>query len=544
MQAKSAECPVAGAIGKQKDTTMQSTPFNLRRSTGFVIIEAMVALMLVAFAALAISKITTMVLQSAGDSRARSEANVLAQAKLERMRNSLVESDFTTVAALGNTSESVTGATAAFTVNTNVTNPGGGAKQRKIEVSVAWTSATKEQQAVNVSTEVAWGNAENQAITNTGGGGGGTSAVTPRGAAQRINKDYGSTPPADAVSVPNSDNKAYVRKSGDTSELIVKVGDKYLGVLQTPGDFSRIQGGVYFDPSAKQLPNMNTFDLRLSSEGECVHNSSSGSTPANSSNGKTYANFGYTCFVGTGWYGNVGLSSSDLQGKSFQSCVGDPARTAVAKLTSPHGDLSPIRTYRGFEKSGSDYLSTGMANNSYYPNSEGSTIYGKPTPVDYGYTASGLGNQFNQHFYVTSITGQATCKSVMPEDIFAKNAGKFLCISPDNSTATDQCPDVWPNFEGYVASGGSGGGSGGGSTCTTVISGSTPTAYPNNKAKISISPTGTCKANGKDQANGYSCSGVTTAQGTTLTLTLVSNPEPTLTVTTTATCDNKTVNFY
>lgn len=517
-----------------------------RQNAGFVIIEAMVALMLVAFAALAISKITTMVLQSAGDSRARSEANVLAQAKLERMRNSLVESDFTTVAALGNTSESVTGATAAFTVNTSVTNPGGGAKQRKIEVNVAWTSASKEQQAVNVSTEVAWGNAENQAVTNNGGGVGGTSAITPRGAAQRTSKDYGTTIPEGAKSVPNTDDKAYVRKSGDTSELIVKVGDKYIGVLQSPGDFSKIQGNVYFDPGANQLPNMNTFDLRLSSEGECVYNSSS-STAKTTSGGKDYFYFGYTCFVGTGWYGNVGLSSRDTQGKSFQTCVGDPGFTAQAKLTSPHGDLSPIRTYRGFEQSGSNYLSTGMANNSSYPSSEGSTVYGKPTPVDYGYTASGLANQFNQHFYVTSITGQATCKSVMPAAIFAKNAGKFLCISPDNSTATDQCPDVWPNFEGYVASGGSGGGSGGGSACTTVISGSTPTAYPNNKATITISPSGTCKANGNGQANGYSCSGITSAKDTTLTLTLVdtstSKPSPTLTVTTTATCDTKTVNF-
>lgn len=523
---------------------MQTVYSPRRQHAGFVIIEAMVALLLVAFAALAISKITTMVLQSTGDSRARSEANVLGQAKLERMRNSLVEGDFTASAPMGTTTEAITGATAAFTVTTIVTSPGGGALQRRIEVNVAWTAANGEQQAVNLSSEVAWGNAENQPIANSGGGGG-TSAITPRGAAKRINKDYGTTLPEGATSVPGANDKAYVRRAGDVSELIVKIGDRYLGILQTPGDFSKIQGKVYFDPDARQLPDMNTFDLRLSSEGECVYDSDSSTATTTATNNKTYAHFSYTCFVGTGWYGNVGLST---RGRSFQSCVGDPGFAEVARLTSPHDAPLPVRTYRGFEQADSIYLSTGMANNSTYPAIEGERIYGSPTPSALGYSASGLANQFNQHFYVTLIGPNDECASVMPRSIFAKNAGGYLCISPDNSDATDRCPDVWPNFEGYVAGGGSGGGDGGGSsTCTTVISGSTPSAYPNNKARITISSSGTCNANGGNQSNGYTCSGVTAAQGTTLTLTLVdtsnNRPAPTLTATTTATCTVKTVNF-
>ena len=37
---------------------------------------------------------------------------------------------------------------------------------------------------------------------------------------------------------------------------------------------------------------------------------------------------------------------------------------------------------------------------------------------------------------------------------FTRNAGKYVCINPDNDPATDVCPSIWPGFEGEVGVGG------------------------------------------------------------------------------------------
>jgi Tfp pilus assembly protein PilV len=498
-----------------------------KHSLGFVLIEALVALLVVAFAALAISKITTVVLSSAGDSRARAEALLLAEGALEQLRNNLTQAQYASaLPASATNSATVAGATASFTVATTITTPVTGSLQRLLQVSVSWTSSANESLSVNLSSEVAWDNAENQAANQ--GGGFAQTTINPRGAARRGTgyRKTGSTwDTAVAPYVPANANTtpAFVYSNGGTSELIDSTTGKI--ILVTDGNFVTISGKVYFEPGAN-IPDHSTFLVRLSSEGECIFKASN-SLSTEAHNSKNYPVLPYTCYVGEGWYGNVGVSSSSTTG-NFTSCVGDPGFNSGnpnGTLMSPHARESAVRTYRGFEKPNSTYLSTGASaasgSNAYPSLNTGAPKPASATLVDtsntpgLGYTLNGQPDQLENHFYVSRLTGQQTCKSTMPATAFFRNAGEFLCLTPDSKTsASDWCPAIWPNFESFVASGGGSGGGGGGSTCTTLFKGSN--AYTGSGSTISInSNVGSCTKNGGN----FTCSGVVAASGTVFTIT-------------------------
>lgn len=522
-----------------------------KHTIGFVLIEALVALLVVAFAALAISKITTMVLSSAGDSRARAEALLLAEGTLERLRNNLTQAQYATaLPAEASDSVSVAGATANFNVATTISTPVAGSLQRLLQVAVTWTSSANESLSVNLSSEVAWDNAENQASNQ--GGGFAQTTINPRGAARRgtgYRKTGNTWDPAVAPYVPAdpSTTPAFVYSNGGTSELINSTTGKV--ILVTDGNFVTISGKVYFQPGAN-IPAHSTFLVRLSSEGECIYTASN-ALSTETHNSASYPVMPYTCYVGGGWYGNVGVSSSDPQG-NFTSCVGDPGFNSGnpnGTLMSPHARESAVRTYRGFEKPSSTYLSTGASDTSGF-NAYPSLTTGAPRPASatlvstsntpgLGYTLNGAPDQLENNFFVARLSGQQTCGGTMPATAFFRNAGEFLCLTPDSkSTASDWCPAVWPNFESYVASGGGSGG-GGGSTCTTIFKGSN--AFTGSGSTISInSNVGSCDKNGGN----FTCSGVVADSGTvfTITSTKTSNQGVVSTVSKTATANCSEVN--
>ncbi len=501
-----------------------------KHSRGFVLIEALVALLVVAFAALAISKLSAVVMSSAGDSRVRAEALLLAEGTLEQLRNNLTQAQYAAALPASDpatpitTSESVTGTTANFNVATTIKTPTTGSPQRLLAVTVSWTSSANESLSVNLSSEVAWDNAENQAATQ--GGGLAQTSINPRGAAERgtgYRKKDGTWAPAVAPYVPANpaSTPAFVYSNGGVSELINSTTGKV--ILVTKGNFVTISGKVYFQPGAN-IPDHSTFMVRLSSEGECIYTASN-SLATEAHNSVNYPVMPYTCYVGAGWYGNVGVSSSSTTG-NFTSCVGDPGFNSGnpnGTLMSPHARESAVRTYRGFEKPSNTYLSTG-ASDSAGSNAYPSLTTGAPKPASatlvstsntpgLGYTLNGAPDQLENNFFISRLTGQQTCKGTMPATAFFRNAGEFLCLTPDSkTTASDWCPPIWPNFESYVASGGgSGGGGGSGSTCTTIFKGSGAL-----KDTISInSSVGSCTKNGGN----FTCTGVVADAGTSFTIT-------------------------
>lgn len=497
------------------------------RSTGFVLIESLVALLIVAFAALAISQIATLVLANAGDAKTRAQALTLAQAAIERARNSLTENQFSAHTSATTTESAGTGDSVQnYTVAVSITTPSGALRQRDINATVSWTNSKGQAQQVTLNSRYSWDNADQQADVNAAIT---TSAITPRGAARRGTSDMNhSTAPTTKISTNGDGTKTHQNDAQQRTELLASDGRTVIlylnyvnGVAQS---FTTISGRVIFDNSINNLPNANTFSVRLSSEGECIYNNQT--TTAISSGGFSYAYFPYTCYMGSGWYGNVGVISDD-NNANYVGCVGDPGYNggyntegSNGSLTSPHDQQSNARAYRGFEYVGSSYLSTGMESGSTYPSiSKG---FPKPSGLSYAnVTAGGANDLFNQDFLITRLNQNQSCSSKMDTTTFWRNAGAYYCITPDSSSAADQCPTIWPNFAGFVSGGGGGGG--GGSTCTTNISGSNAYYQGNPQLAVTLVSGGTLSSSGTcnvSNGGGYSCNAVvTSAAGTVIRIT-------------------------
>ena len=92
--------------------------FKSRRS-GFALIEALIALVLILIGLVAVSKLQAISLIGSGESKSRAEAANLAQEQLKQLRNRLTKVDFTTNIVTG--SRSHTGINATYALDWTVT---------------------------------------------------------------------------------------------------------------------------------------------------------------------------------------------------------------------------------------------------------------------------------------------------------------------------------------------------------------------------------------------------------------------------------------
>ena len=70
-------------------------PSSTTRRNGFALIEALVALLIIAFGVVGITSLQTLSIFGASEAKARSEAMALSQVKLENLRNLVEKSKFT-----------------------------------------------------------------------------------------------------------------------------------------------------------------------------------------------------------------------------------------------------------------------------------------------------------------------------------------------------------------------------------------------------------------------------------------------------------------
>src|SRR5574337_679882 len=111
--ARPPSCRAVGKTGKNQATSEMVTTMrnpSTRRSTGFVLLEALIALLIVSLGLLAISKLEGLTVSAAGEARSRSEAVTLAQKKLEQLRNWVTAASFTAGMVTGTSTYSGTNA--------------------------------------------------------------------------------------------------------------------------------------------------------------------------------------------------------------------------------------------------------------------------------------------------------------------------------------------------------------------------------------------------------------------------------------------------
>jgi hypothetical protein len=437
------------------------------RPLGFALLEALIALLLISIGLLAVSKLQTLSLLGSGEGRARTEAANISQERLEELRNLLQKGDFT---ALAGGTATVPGSNASYTLTWTVT-PDASLEQHLVQMSTTWTDTRTGTQRLDLNSLVAWDDpgAQSRLAVNTS-----KSLISPTGEALR-----GPVPlPENLPHVANLDGTKTYTDSESKRTYLTDANDVVLLYLPPDKDgevqsFTTITGRVYFDQNAgnNALPSSADVKVRLSSEGECVYNNATANLTAISAGSNSYTYFTYTCYVGPGWYGNVGVTVLDNNGSGPKICVGDPAfngGVSNSTLTSAHPVEAGVRTYRGFRSVVGGYRSTGVLGGrfygySYLSNGSGRTgpFDGRPRPSDYpayygAVTAGSTGDYLNQDFLLTKASPSTSCASKMAGGVFARNAGKYVCISPDLLTEVDdECPGVWPGFESEVGSGGS-----------------------------------------------------------------------------------------
>lgn len=165
---------------------------------GIGLIEVLVTTVVVAIGLLAVASMQGRFMESSGESKIRSEARVLAEQKIEELRNNISQTGYTAIpgsASPGTTVQDagnpIAGTNASFTRTWTITNVNpflpGSPSRKKISVVVGWDAngdgdTTDTDEKVNVVTEMAWIDpADSANYANENDPSGGTMAVpSPR----------------------------------------------------------------------------------------------------------------------------------------------------------------------------------------------------------------------------------------------------------------------------------------------------------------------------------------------------------------------------
>lgn len=460
-----------------------------RWDKGVALIEALVALLIVSLGMIALTQFSAVVVGTAGETKAKSFAIQLAQSKLEQLRNTDLPANFPPADG----TDTVTGINTTFTRQwTRTAASATPLSPNSFVVTVTWTNASNVSESISLSSNLAFAdpslsiNILNQ--TNPPWSG---RRAPPIGSARvpAAGEFPTGTP---GVSTDDASQAKVLRNSAGKPVLVI---DAVNGTAQA---FSTISGRIYIDNTASF--ELTDFRATLSSQGVCLYGEGFYDSPVSASilSATNFDSFAYTCYVGTGWYGNVGVYYNG-SGSEPKVCLGDKSITEGGKTASPVIVAATVRVYRGFTRSGSSpsysYLTRGTANGDAYP------THGRPRPVtDYSAVYSSGNNYFNHNFLAIKKTDD--CAAVMQitgDDTFARNAGRYFCLFTISNTEADNvdssaqaCPDIWPNFSASSP------------TCTNSI---TVSGYDKNDNMAIAEGSGSCNKQPGNVAV-WTCSGL------------------------------------
>jgi len=440
---------------------------NARRlaQQGMVLIEAMVALVVVAAGILGIAKLNTFFLEVSGQAKARTQAVQLAESRLEQLRSLMVRSQFDAIAGGCQTISgmSATGVTstvfqrcATVTPNPITAND----DRATINVQVTWTDRMNLTQTVDVRSVVAWDDPGKAVAIVKPGDGVGTHADTPTGRARLGD----GTRAVDSSVTPNADGLRQQQGDDDLWRLVDSTGKVLLTALVENERISEIAGNVYIDQA--NLSGLDNEDVYIVISDASYCSMTPAKDPVNpapppyyQSPSTIFRTFSYRCYVGANWFGNIGVVRVDSANTNDRVCLGDPAVGAVAadvKSDNRHPALGTSRTYRGYISAGTFYKSTGIGVQSLDTSSYTAAVYdghdflltritGNPTDADCSaklrlYDNTNPYQPFSTDAVTHTVTDSltATETAYLDGDIVLGNPGKFFCLTPT-------CPDPLPN---------------------------------------------------------------------------------------------------
>ncbi|QTQ30505.1 Uncharacterized protein pbN1_05130 [Aromatoleum bremense] len=334
-----------------------------------VLIEAMVALVVMAAGILGIAKLNTFFIEVSGQAKSRTQAVQLAEGKLEELRSLMVRSQFEAIAG---DCDSVYGMSASDVQSTafercwtitpeTITEDDDHAE---ISVLVSWTDRMNIEQAVDVRSVVAWDDPGKAVALVKPGEGVGSHAETPTGRARLGD----GTRTVDNTVTPNADGLRQQQDTDNIWRLVDSNGNVLLTATREDERFSEIAGNVYIDQNNLSSLNNEDVYIVISDASFCSMTPEKNPVtptppPYYQSPSTVYRTFSYRCYVGANWFGNIGVIRTDSANTNDRVCLGDPAVTAVAtdvKSDNRHPALGTSRMYRGYVSAGAFFKSTGI----------------------------------------------------------------------------------------------------------------------------------------------------------------------------------------
>lgn len=450
---------------------MKSQTF--RSNLGFVLIEAMVALVVVAVGVLGIAKLSALLVRGTGETKTQAEALQIAQDRVERSRDFNMA---TGCASLSNSTEAdIAGVNATYGVSTQFSAIGT-SNARNIEVCVTWDggSCSGNSNRIILRSSVMCDGMGTSAQVGAGGASGalGGFIKTPTG---RGKVGGGTTlTPGSPNLIPGTsiaDGTTTVTQNG-TRFLTDATGNVLLSMAKLEcetdvPEFSTISGTVFVEAkNGNPIASSSNLKVLSSDASYCAvaEYSNSRVMPENASgNSIKYFYTYYQCYVGAEWWGNIGLVRLDNANANNRVCQGSPANSNTGTIFSKHPQINSSRGYRGYREKtvGSGiYESKGIG--------ETETVSAQCTG------RKEYQPQFlrNHHFVHSSITGSvsdsacspvlADLKTLSPPALLdsgsgaptvtpsgggqivsaTTNPGKFYCMSSENGVT---CPDLISN---------------------------------------------------------------------------------------------------
>lgn len=449
---------------------------SMRRQSlaGMVLIEAMVALVVLAIGVLGIAKLNSYFIEVSGQSKARAQAVQLAETKLAELRSLMVKTQFDDEIVAG--SDTAYGYSAdgvqATAFQRSWTTAASGAEGKEITVNVSWVDRFNKNQQVSVNSVVAWNDPAKAVALIEGTAGAGSHAKTPTGRA----KLGEGTMTVDAGITPNSDGLRQQQGDDGKWRLVRADGVVLLTATEEDERFSEIAGNVYIDQASLSSISNNAVYIVISDASFCSMTPAKTTAPtaanalSNLNTGSVFKYFSYRCYLGAAWYGNIGVVRVDNANTNDRVCVGDPAVSTVSssvKSDNRHPSLGTARMYRGYKANGAGYLSTGIGINSSGQYSQAiydghdfllTRITGNPSDADCatklrlydgtapyqpfstcgGGSCSGEIYDAQIHTNTDSLPATETAYLNGGNTIVLGNPGKFFCM-------TTTCPDPLPN---------------------------------------------------------------------------------------------------
>ena len=285
-----------------------------KNTQGFTLIEALIALTVTSLGALALASFQTELTKTGGLNKTRSEALVLAEAKLATFKNI---TDKTAYDGLENGLDTENGTNATFTREWTVDDypiDPDDTKRKQIEVTVSWPVGASTEK-VTLMTVLTWTNIGNSILSAIAGANQATplQSPSPNNNSSILDSDLTiSEAPEDDPTETEPDSGLFKTKDVEGNTILIDVTDNIL--LTCFGNtLLEIKGTVYTTTANK----LDDIDVAVSQYGYCAFNS-----------GTQQISAPYSCFVcgndnienpdnpvgPGGWRGKVGLTGLEDSG--------------------------------------------------------------------------------------------------------------------------------------------------------------------------------------------------------------------------------------